>query len=271
MEIDPVVVLRVKGVKASCERARLAFFLMLVCCCTITVTLYNTQFAWVGHNLKPHRGLTEWPPQKPESTDPRDKQVATLNEKAEEEMIKNEQDNTNITVGLLGFRIDSSDLTLFGPLTMFVISMYFCLCARRANFDIGTLLDDVQNAEPEIQRYVLAGVKQSIVFNTPREDDISVFQVGGKWLTRRVLGLLGLTYSMLTYSPAFNILATVELDVHYLLRQGSVWWDHLQPAYKAQFVILDVFASIAFIIVLMVNVVTNRFQTGTARAVRSAS
>src|SRR5690349_1983216 len=60
--------LKLEGVKASSQRARLAFFIAVLSACSISVVLYNEHFAWCRRLLDDGRGFTQWPPPSSTST-----------------------------------------------------------------------------------------------------------------------------------------------------------------------------------------------------------
>ncbi|HEY6392435.1 MAG TPA: hypothetical protein VIX89_14220 [Bryobacteraceae bacterium] len=274
MDTDSIVKLRVDGIKSSCERARLSFFVMLIASCAVMVAQYNDHLAWDNHLTEAHGGLREWPPPTPESRDPRDKRITQLAAKAEEQEVKNGVDNTTITIGLFGLRIGPSDLTLFGSLAMLVVSMYYCLCSRRASHDIESLLEDVQDTDLEVRKYVLVGVRQSLVLHMAVEEETVSSVVTKKQWPRTLRGLSSV-YSSLTYLPSVAIGATVLADLWCAFLQRSeqypdpFWWLlHLQRFYFLQYVTLDVLAIVTLLFVLSVNRLTNRFHNGTTSAMQ---
>ena len=164
----------------------MAFFLSVLGAIIVVVTLYNEQLAWNWMYLEDHEGMNAWiEPLDQTPTDPRDVELRKQRGERDSEQTRLTVQNTETNIGLLGVRIDSADLTVFGSLAMLILSMYFCLCTRRVNHDVGFALREMaartDPGKTDAMQYVLLGIKQGFVFNvlhTPLETN-SLFTGGG--------------------------------------------------------------------------------------------
>lgn len=290
--MDPLglINLKLKGVSASAKRARLAFFILILAACAVTVTLYNEHFAWSRRLLEDNRGFTQWPPPPragaatttdagPSGTSgappSRDSARELIKEK-HLEIVKNAEDRTDVRLDLLGISLGSGDLTFFGSIGMLVVSIYYCLCARRICHDIKSLVADVsQWRDNQMRLYVLAGIRQSLVLTVAAEND-GESSDSGPTSSPKLLRLVTHVLSFLAYAPAIAIAAIIAGDFGFACLRDDVpnWrWvlPHLQGEYFIQFVILDLLALGLLVFVWQLNRLSNRFEQSAGRAVCSLS
>jgi hypothetical protein len=158
MGSDSILRLTVEGISHSCKRARVAFFVALVGATVVGVTLYNAQLAWNFMWLADRNGMKDWKWSEPfkqpvPAGDPEHELKDEFNSRIVESDLEQARltvQNTEANIGLLGIRIDSADLTVFGSLAMLVLSAYLCLCARRVNHDVGFALKETDElTDPE--------------------------------------------------------------------------------------------------------------------------
>ena len=299
MNFQSLIDLRLDGIKNSCQRARVAFFVLILSACSITVVLYNEHFAWNRRLLDDNRGFTQWPPPgatnqtgatnqaAPVTTPPvpalspsRDSAGELAKEKRVE-IVKNSEDNTNIKLDLLGIRLGSADLTFFGSIAMLVVSIYFFLCSRRASDDIRSLLaviKDPQRAkqsesdvsEERLKAYVLAGITQSLVLTVvPEKNRVALDSAASP----RLLGIVRASLSLLTYFPAFAIAGIILGDLEFAFFRNDVpskLWvlKNLHWEYSVQFILLDLMAVVLMAFVWNINRLTNRYQSAAGAAVQ---
>jgi len=285
----PLVDLKLKGVRASSQRARVAFFIALLSACSITVVLYNEHLAFCRRLLDEGRGFTQWPP--PQSaasvpavsaapgsavaaavSPPRDS-AGELSKEKRVEVIKNWEDRTNIRLDLLGINLGSADLTFFGSIAMLVVSIYYCLCARRANYEVRSLVEDVsQSKDEKLNEYVLAGIRQSLVLTLVTEKQYAVSADATS--SPRLIRLIGFVLSVFTYFPTIAVAAIILGDVQFAFLRGDVpsrLWvlRNLHAEYLIQFIVLDLLALAFMVFVWQLNRLTNRFQEAAGATIQN--
>jgi hypothetical protein len=256
MTVDPLITLRLDGVKSGCERARLAFLVTIISAAAILICLYNDQLSWSLHLLDYSGAARQI------AGEPTDSPAELLRAK-HVEIVKNAEDNTNITVALLGLKLGSQDLTFFGSIGMLVVSMYYCLCVRRADTDIKAVIADVTRLDSEIKGYVLAGIRQSLVFNILADESIIALS-GEKTESPRVIRSVAVIFRAMGYLPTLSILMIIATDAAYFLRERHGLFVHLSWDYHMQFFALDAIALFLLIFVAHLNWLTNRYETSTA-------
>jgi hypothetical protein len=273
MDADPILKLRVEGIIDSGKRARVAFFVALIGAGIVAATLYNDRLAWNWMALDDHHGMDAWTGQPgPRPTDPRDVALAELRTEWDKEQTRLTVQNTEANIGLLGVRIDSADLTIFGSLAMLVLSIYFCLCARRINQDVGFALRETDaRTDPgkaDAMRYILLGVKQALVLNTQSERNILFMGEADEtpvWVAR-VAGI----YGALGYAPAIAVACILVSDITWIVSREpdlTSWLKHVRTLYIVKLAVTESIAAVTLFVVVRLNSLTNRFQTGIARTV----
>lgn len=283
MDRLPLVNLQLEGIKASAQRGRVAFFIAILSACAVTVTLYNEHFAWSRRLLDDAWGFTQrsprWtaarPPISASTSTPASPAHGSADDLAMErriETIKNWEDDTYIKLDLLGIRLGAADLTFFGSLAMLVVSIYYCLCARRTYYDIRSVVVEVSDSKDvQLQQYVLDGIRQSLVLTVSGERESALVDPLSTSSTR-LLRLVTSVISLLTYSPAIAIAAILYGDIRFAFFRDDVpsWtWvlQNLQQEYLIQFVALDLLALALIVFVWYLNRLTSRFQRAAGTAV----
>jgi hypothetical protein len=286
LELLPLINLKLDGIKNSSQRARVAFFISIISACSIGVVLYNDHFAWSRRLLDEGRGFTQWPPpskSNPARADaspapapvPAPISAISLSNEKRMETIKNWEDNTNIKLDLLGIRLGSSDLTFFGSIAMLVVSIYYCLCARRVRYDVRSVIQDIDKSEEELKAYVLAGIRQSMVLTVVAERDAALSSPDTT-LSPKLMRLISSVLSFLAYSPAMAITAIILGDVKFAFFRHDVpnrLWilQNMNFEYRFQFIFLDLFAFVLVLFIWYVNRLTNQFHYATGVAIQSLS
>lgn len=317
---EKLIELRVQGIKEAAARARLAFFITIFACGTILITIYNNYFPWNRIVTTPNQGLTEWPqpnlgadevhdPAPPQGlNDDRLKEWAArlenektartntakeLSREGHKESVKNLQDDQAIAISLLGIRLSSADLDIFGSIGVFITSMYYLLSVRRLSLEVESLLTEAEDPVVDLQArwFVYEGVRQSYVLNTEAQEALispdamqgsagdipsrarTSLTTGRKVLTAGEatpgIGLSRWLFPKLTYLPVFTIAIMLLSDWYYVQVQvgndyGSWWWwwTHLAGTFKLQFVIMEAVAVLVGLGILRLNLGTSRLQHG---------
>jgi hypothetical protein len=142
--------IRIEGAQEAIKRSRLVFLIITIASLAIIIATWNAYFSW-------NRGAIL------------DRQKWAENEvtrHAEEKQVESWVDSRLIDVSLIGIKIGISDAAPLGGLTLFVLSIWFFLSARRQNRAIGFLLKDSCRAELEIRQMIFYGVSDYLVFLT---------------------------------------------------------------------------------------------------------
>jgi len=257
IDYDAILELRVQGVKDSTARVRLAFFIMVVSCGAVLITLYNVHFSWNERFLTPHSGMQQATPAFPDAAEPA---VVELRRQRDAEMVKALVENKNVSVGLLGLRIGSCDLAVFGAMAMFLVSMYNCLCTRRSSEDICSLVGDVLSEDvlsKDLHRmYVWYGTRQSLVLNTelPHCSQLR----NGK--TDKRLRFVQLVVKTLNWLPAIATASILVGELVYWLAGEPPTFKNLTPHYQIQFVVSVIVGFMLFIFVIYLNMRTGEYR-----------
>jgi hypothetical protein len=269
MDYLSLVNLKLKGVKASAQRARVAFFITILAACAVGISLYNDHLAWSRRLLDPHRGFTS-PQTSPlnsagQNSKEEEELMAALSREKRVEIIRNWEDSTNIQLDLLGIKLGSGDLTFFGSIAMLVVSIYSCLCFRRGREDVQSVLgeitkQDATQPDEQLRNYVLAGIRQSLVLTVVEEKEEAMSQESDP-RTPRLLRLVRQVLSFLTYAPTIAIAAILLGDIAFAVPDRLWVLQHLQREYLFQFIVLDLVGLVLMIFVWNINRLTNRFQS----------
>jgi hypothetical protein len=286
MDDDKILDLRIVGVRESSGRTRAAFFIMVFACGTILVTLYNNYFVWSRIFLDPSRGLMEWPvptdpasgvrdPSPPsalsgeklngwrarleESKKKRTELADRLGEELRKQDVRSVSENEGISIPLLGIKLSSGDLDIFGCIVLLFASMYYLLCVRRMSQEVLSLLQDARRLGGDARRFVYVGVRQSFVLNAATEETAGSIEPGETWIDRCVT-ISSRLFQNLAYLPTITIGALVASDWYLVIRNGSWWLTHLSPEYRNQFLLMDAFAVLVGCATMMLNRSTKALQ-----------
>ena len=288
MDDEKTIDLRVQGIREASTRARVAFFIMLFACGTIIVTLYNNYFMWNRIFLDPTRGLIEWPlprdtaagiqdPAPPpgltgaaldewkekltKSKNKRLKLSEKLGEELRKQDIHNLADNEGISISLLGIKMSSGDLDIFGTAALLLISMYYLLCVRRMGLEIGSLFRDIGRFDITARRYVYMGVRQSYVLNAAADEGTHNPESGNVRIDKAI-AVSSWLFQNMTFLPSVTIAIMIAMDWYFLfVRARGFWWlTHLAPEYRYQFLLMNTFAMVVGYATFLMNRGTREFQ-----------
>jgi hypothetical protein len=285
---EKIIDLRVQGIKEASTRARVAFFIMVFACGTIIVTLYNNYFMWNRIFLDPARGLVEWPSPRDTAAGVQDpappsgltgaalegwKQKLTeskrkrleLSERLGEELRKqdmhNLSDNEGISISLLGIKMSSGDLDIFGTAALLLISMYYLLCVRRMGLEMGSLFRDIARSDALARRYVYMGVRQSYVLNAAADERTGNPEFGNLRIDNAI-AVSSWLFQNMTFLPTVTIATMIAMDWYFLfVRASGFWWlTHLSPEYRYQFLLMNTFAMVVGYVTFLLNRGTSDLQ-----------
>jgi len=242
MYLEPtneVLKLRLQATKEAQSRSRVAFFIVTYAAGAILAGLWNSYLSWER----------QWAdhPQPPSWTD---QQVLI-------QQIRLWTESQVVGISLLGLRVSVSDAAVLGCVALLVLAYYQCLCLRRENHEIGTLLRDTQNAPDEVRDLVLAGIRGAMIFTSTSTNDVA-FDSLTKPVAVRHYPLLNRTAGVLIYLPAVIALIIVASDVYFAvwyrspLRPHSPGpnWFKMEHTYQVQLVAMDLFALVTGAIIL---------------------
>ncbi|HTS67403.1 MAG TPA: hypothetical protein VMO17_00345, partial [Terriglobia bacterium] len=192
---------------------------------------------------------------------------------------RNLSDNQAISISLLGIKLGSADMDIFGALGLLMTSTYYLLCMRRMSGELGSLLSDVDRRDDVESRYLILGARQSYVLNAAVAEDVVYPDNLAPAIRRDFLAIRlsrGL-FSMLTFLPSITALMILTSDWYYLLTQipqsyGSTswWWSHLGPEFKRQFIVMHTMAWIAGVGIFLMNSAVYRIQRESAARMNKA-
>jgi hypothetical protein len=238
-EDDAVLNSRIQATKEAQTRSRVAFFILTYATGAILAGLWNQYLSWER----------QWPFTASEPKNWGESQLIA-------QQIKSWVESQAVGISLLGLRVSVSDVAVLGSAALLVLAYYQCLCLRRENHEIGTLLRDTKAAPAAVQHLVFAGIRSSMIFNTTSSNDAPFGSLEGESAPPKTIALFRRTSDFLVYFPALVIALIVASDVYFAIWYRSPWrnnpgpaWLQLNEALKIQLVATDVFAVVAGITV----------------------
>jgi hypothetical protein len=230
---------RLKVTTEAQNRARFAFFLSTLAAGINLAALWNTYLSWDR----------QWAylPEKP---------IPWAQAHLAEQQIRIWVENQLVGVPLLGLRLSASDAAILGAIVLMILSFYYCMCMRRENHEIGSLLLDVKekDATSEVGWLVFFRIRSSMVFNTITENDAAFFSLNNSNPKGKAILFRRFGFWLLVYLPFISVILILLSDVYFTFFYKSPWrlnteplWASLSKGFKIQLVAMDLFAVVAAI------------------------
>lgn len=223
---------RLDAITEAQNRARIAFFLSTLAAGIILVALWNTYLSWDR----------QWAyvQNKPNSWGQEQLLIQQINVWLENQLVG---------IPLLGVRLSSSDAALLGSLVLLVFSFYYCMCMRRENHEIGSLLLDVKDSDIEVRWRVFYRVRSFMVFNTITKNDAPFDSLRNTEPEGKRILFSRTALWALAYLPVLAVLLIFLSDVYYgwfylspYDRNVGPRWNSLGTTFRVQLVLTDAFA-----------------------------
>ncbi len=245
--------LRIDGIRQSLHRSRVALVAAIVVSATILTAIWNEYFTWDSIILDHEKlsGAT----------------VATLNDVKLQQWLKNYIDNWTISISLLGIRISGSDLSVFGCLALILFSLYWCICTRRTNHEIGSLFYELRNAEEVQRRMAYFGVRADLVFLPTTSDDSEFKNLARRGRTAGIDRVLRVMLYCLPFLPLIAAVTVLLSDVYFAAFYqvaGHRRWDEIPLAYRHRLVWCDSAGFVFSLLIWRFNRLTFRYTRGSA-------
>ena len=238
----PTLEARLNGIISSQSRARISFFILLYASGAVLFGLWNMYLSWERQWAE----ITEDP-------------VGWGKEKLLQEQIGSWLEGQSIGISAIGLKISVSDINVLGAFLLFLLSYYFCLCMRRENHDIGSLLIDTKDCNQEIKHHILAVTKSGMILSPSSQNDSPYSDLNSDRIKKRIFFSRPVG-EILVYLPVIAILVTIYSDIYFSLFYKSPWrnnpssvWSELNATYRTQIVLCDVIGLI-FCIVTLVSI-----------------
>lgn len=132
-----------------------------------------------------------------------------------EQQIRSWIDTQVVSVSLLGIRISVSDFAFLGSIALAICSLYFLLCTRRENHEIGYLFQDIEDQLGTLGYHAYAMVSSFMVFNLSGSHSSGGTDAVISSLQRSVgkrIRFVRLTSSILYFLPAITLFSTIICD-----------------------------------------------------------
>jgi hypothetical protein len=240
---ERMVELRLEGAKEAQKRSRLALLVLSIGSVAILISEFNLCYSW-------DRGFAE------NIEFPKNKEIATELRKHElAEWVKRQ----NVSISLLGISVGADDIPILGPMTLFLVVVWYLFCLRREYSTITLLLNDTRGKDSKMGWFIYHGIASFSVFSDFDE---------GRLLnpdSARSLGLrflwfpFGLGFRFLVFLPAVAVVLAMICDIDEMFRLPAVFRDptstlwQLLPASEKQefkwYIALDV----VFVLLTLVN------------------
>lgn len=227
---------RLDAISEAQKRARVAFFLSTLATGIILAALWNLYLSW-------------------------DRQWADLAYRPESwgreqlimQQIKSWMESQLVGVPLLGLRLSVSDAAFLGSIVLLIFSFYYCMCMRRENHEIGSLLVDVTNNNEsyEIKHLVFLRIRSFMVFSSTTDNDAPFRSLSGQNLPARPIRFSRAGFRFFIYLPALTVFLIVVSDMYYsffyespFVRNMGTVWESLPTPFRRQLILTDIFALI---------------------------
>jgi hypothetical protein len=257
---------RLEGVRDAMQRGRAAIFLTSLASLACLLAVWNNYFSW-------DRLVFESTHEKNRIADLKESSAAvpselrgvykTMDELAGEELVRNYVDNQKLSLSVIGMSVSSGDLLILGSVAMFMLSVYYFLCARRSNHEMGSLLVEATSHSKEYWRYVYFGIRSCIVFNVLSHGDAPYTELHHPAESSHPVMAVRRTVRALAYMPSITIGFAFASDVLYALqvRRGRYTFGQLDRPFQVQ-LLAGLFVGILFLILTWrLNLNSNRFTS----------
>jgi hypothetical protein len=244
--------MRVDAIKDSQQRSRIAFFVSTITSAILFGVLWNEFLSW-------------------------DIEYALLEQKpagwgqdlAYTQLVRNWADSQFVSVSLLGIRFSADDIQVLGSIALFIVALNLCMCLRRENHEIGTLLNETSESPVDVRQMAYVGVRSTMVFSAtgPYDDPFNSLGTAPapppdaahapyRWrLLRSVIGTpgyhvffmrSGILYLM--FLPAVALVTILLSDLFFSVLFHSPYHPEsrfpflsLSPLHRAQLIAIDLF------------------------------
>jgi hypothetical protein len=243
---------RLDAINEAQKRARVALFFSTLAAGIILAALWNLYLSWDR----------QWADVVRPEPWGREQLIA--------QQIKSWMESQLVGVPLLGLRLSVSDTAFLGSIGLFIFSFYYCMCMRRENHEIGSLLVEVNNERDEIRYLALLRIRSSMIFNSITDDDSPFRSLSGQRHPARHIRFSSSGFKFLVYLPALTVWLIVVSDIYYafiyespfVLNVGSVW-NNLPTPFRYQLILADAFALIVSYLIFGFCRGAARFHEGT--------
>jgi hypothetical protein len=208
IEVDAIelktIEMRINGVKDATYRSRFIFIIMTIAASAIFICQWNLILSW-------ERGVAF------EKDNP-DTVIAGNQKTARDEWIK----NMTISVGLLGIRISTTDLSIIGSASLTIIMVWFFFSQRRENRAIVGLLRHCNKGfvdkrlSKDICSLAYEGIVQSIIFIDMGGGDKPISGIVSNDDNAQSTFFIRTILKGLIYLPPVTILITIISDIYSL-------------------------------------------------------
>lgn len=250
---NPLLESRLTGINEAQKRARVAVFLLTLASTAIFATLWNAYFSW-------------------------DRQWAYMNQKptswGQEQLLIQEigawlQSNT-VDVSLLGIRLSASDAAVLGSFVLLIFAYHHCLCKKRENYEIGSLLVEMKESKSEVKKLIAQRIQSYMIFNEIR-DKRTVFCSLQQRTSKRPMIFERFGFKLLTYLPLLTVGFILFTDIYFSFFYVSPFrenpgtaWQALSHSYQCQLVLTDSFGFIIGLAIFYFCRCASIFHAGTS-------
>jgi hypothetical protein len=246
---------RLDAINDAQRRATVALFLCTLASGTIMAGLWNAYLSW-------------------------DRQWAQLAKKPEGwgqeqlmlEQIREWMQSNTVGVSLLGIRLSVSDAAVLGSLILLIFSFYYCLCMRRQNHEVGSLLEAIKDETKDTKEFVFCRIRSWMILTTATSNDAPYTKLYSPPSSQQSIPFSRSGLKLLSYLPAIAVLLILLSDIYFSFLFVSPWrenqgpaWNRLSYAYRTQLVLTDTFAFLAGLLVLRFGRYAEAFSAGTMR------
>jgi len=189
------------------------------------------------------------------------------------EQIRSWMQSNTVGVSLLGIRLSVSDAAVLGSLILLIFSFYYCLCMRRQNHEVGSLLAAIKDDDKGTKEFVLCRIRSRMIFRRDGNDSAYTTLYCSP-AARKSIPLSNTGVLLLAYLPAIAVLTVLVSDIYFAFFFVSPWrensgpaWNNLSHFYRVQLVLTDAFGLLAGLLVLRFCRHSATFASGTERIV----
>jgi hypothetical protein len=260
---------RLKAITEAQNRARFAFFISTLASGIVLAALWNTYLSWDRQWADVQYRPSGWG-----------------QEQLISQQIKSWMENQLVGVPLLGIHLSASDAAVLGSIALLILSFYYCMCMRRENHEIGSLLKDIKNENDEVRRLVFFKIRSFMVFNSISDNDAPIRGRKSSTSTakrgfRTILTKMRrpgkpilfsrVGFKLLIYLPALTVLLIICSDIYFSLWFVSPWrhnvsnsvWSNLSATFKVQLVLMDTIAILLGLLIFDFCMHSSDYHQGT--------
>ncbi len=234
------------AVSEAQKRVRVAMFIALIASGTIIIAEWNSYFSWdrrwADVNPTPP---TEWG-----------------QGKVLESQIASWQESNAVNVSLLGLRVSVNDAAAIGSVILLIAAFYVSLCIRAENLEVGTLLHQVKDNDPDQRRYVFHRIRSGMLFY--RADvGAEPFETLKRRPTRQTrMPFVGAVLRLIIFLPAIATAVAIASDIYFAMTYTDSW-KHLEQPYRIQLYVSDTFGFVCLVLILIFQVRAWQYWRGT--------